>query len=73
MDAVKRAIDAAGGKVPTRQQVIDQVQSTKGLKGTVGTYAFDQLGDPTSATMAFWVSKGTPAAWVFQSQFSVGQ
>ena len=73
VDAVKRAIDAAGGKVPTRQQVIDAVQATKDLKGTVGTYAFDKNGDPTSATMAFWATKGTPAAWVFQSQFSVGQ
>jgi branched-chain amino acid transport system substrate-binding protein len=71
LDAVKRAIDAAGGKVPTRQQVVDAVQSTSGLVGTVGTYAFDANGDPQSATMAFWASKGTPAAWVFQSQFSV--
>ena len=71
LDAVKRAIDAAGGKVPTRQQVIDAVQSTSGLVGTVGTYAFDANGDPKSATMAFWASKGTPATWVFQSQFSV--
>ncbi|HEY8759189.1 MAG TPA: branched-chain amino acid ABC transporter substrate-binding protein [Candidatus Limnocylindria bacterium] len=73
LDAVKRAIDAAGGKAPTRQQVIDAVQSTSGLAGTVGTYAFDANGDPKSATMAFWASKGTPSAWVFQSQFSVGQ
>jgi branched-chain amino acid transport system substrate-binding protein len=73
LDAVKRAIDANGGKVPSRQQVIDAVQATSGLKGTVGTYAFDKNGDPTSATMAFWSSKGTPSAWVFQSQFSVGQ
>ena len=73
LDAVKRAIDAAGGKAPTRQQVIDAVQSTSGLVGTVGTYAFDANGDPKSATMAFWASKGTPATWVFQSQFSVGQ
>jgi len=71
LDAIKRAIDGAGGKVPTRQQVIDAVQATSGLKGTVGTYAFDASGDPKSATMAFWASKGTPATWVFQSQFSV--
>ena len=73
LDAIKRAIDGAGGKVPTRQQVIDAVQSTSGLKGTVGTYAFDANGDPKSATMAFWATKGTPVAWTFQSQFSVGQ
>ena len=71
VDAVKRAIDANGGKVPSRQQVIDAVQATSGLKGTVGTYAFDANGDPKSATMAFWFTKGTPAVWTFQSQFSV--
>jgi hypothetical protein len=53
--------------------VIDAVQATKGLKGTVGTYAFDANGDPTSATMAFYQTKGTPVAWAFVSQFSVGQ
>lgn len=73
IDAIKRAIDANGGKVPSRQQVIDAVQATNGLKGTVGTYAFDANGDPKSATMAFWKTKGTPAAWTFESQFSVGQ
>ena len=71
VDAVKRAIDANGGKVPSRQQVVDAVQATTGLKGTVGTYAFDANGDPKSATMAFWFTKGTPAVWTFQSQFSV--
>jgi len=71
VDSVKRAIDAAGGKVPTRQQVVDAVQATKGLKGTVGTYAFDANGDPTSATMAFYQTKGTPLDWVFVKQFSV--
>ena len=71
MDAVKRAIDANAGKVPTRQQVVDAVQATKGLKGTVGTYAFDANGDPTSATMAFFQTKGTPLDWVFVKQFSV--
>ncbi|GAC1697208.1 MAG: branched-chain amino acid ABC transporter substrate-binding protein [Candidatus Limnocylindrales bacterium] len=71
VDAVKRAIDANGGKVPTRQQVVDAVQATKGLKGTVGTYAFDKNGDPTSATMAFYKTTGTPLDWAFVSQFSV--
>ena len=73
IDAIKRAIDANGGKVPTRQQVVDAVQATSKLEGTVGTYSFDKNGDPTSATMAFWFTKGTPAVWTFQSQFSVGQ
>jgi len=71
VDAVKRAIDANGGKIPTRQQVVDAVQATKGLKGTVGTYAFDKNGDPTSATMAFYKTTGTPLDWAFVKQFSV--
>jgi branched-chain amino acid transport system substrate-binding protein len=71
VDAVKRAIDANGGKVPSRQQVVDAVQATKGLKGTVGTYAFDKNGDPTSATMAFYKTTGTPLDWAFVKQFSV--
>jgi branched-chain amino acid transport system substrate-binding protein len=71
VDAIKRAIDANGGKVPTRQQVIDAVQATNGLKGTVGTYAFDQNGDPKSATMAFYQTKGSPLDWAFVKQFSV--
>jgi len=73
LDALKRAIDANGGKVPTRQQVVDAVQATNALKLTTGTYSFDANGDPKSATMAFYATKGTPAAWVFQSQFGVGQ
>ena len=71
VDAVKRAIDANGGKVPTRAQVVEAVQATKGLKGTVGTYAFDKNGDPTSATMAFYKTTGTPLDWAFVKQFSV--
>jgi len=71
VDAIKRAIDAAGGKVPTRQQVVDAVQATSGLKGTVGTYAFDANGDPKSATMAFYKTTGTPLDWAFIKQFSV--
>jgi branched-chain amino acid transport system substrate-binding protein len=71
VDSVKRAIDANGGKVPSRQQVVDAVQATSGLKGTVGTYAFDANGDPKSATMAFYKTTGTPLDWAFVKQFSV--
>jgi len=71
LDAISRAIDAAGGNMPTRKQVIDAVQNTKNLKLSTGTYSFDKNGDPTSATMAFYQLKG--GDWVFNKQFSVGQ
>ena len=71
IDAIGRAIDAAGGNMPTRKQVIDAVQGTSKLKLSTGVYSFDKNGDPTSATMAFYQYKGTD--WAFVKQFSVGQ
>jgi branched-chain amino acid transport system substrate-binding protein len=71
IDAIGRAIDAAGGNMPTRKQVIDAVQGTNKLKLSTGVYSFDKNGDPTSATMAFYQYKGTD--WAFVKQFSVGQ
>src|SRR5437867_3311818 len=71
LDAIGRAIDLAGGKMPTRDQVVQAVQDTKGLKLSTGTYSFDKNGDPTSATMAFYQYKG--GDWSFVKQFSVGQ
>ena len=69
LDAISRAIDTAGGNMPTRKQVIQAVQDTKNLKLSTGTYSFDKNGDPTSATMAFYQYKGS--AWTFVKQFSV--
>jgi branched-chain amino acid transport system substrate-binding protein len=72
LDAIGRAIDTAGGNMPTREQVVTAVQATKALKLSTGTYTFDANGDPTTATMAFYNLKGTPLAWTFVKQFSVG-
>jgi branched-chain amino acid transport system substrate-binding protein len=71
LDAIGRAIDSAGGNMPTREQVIAAVQATKSLKLSTGTYSFDNNGDPTAATMAFYQYKG--GDWAFVKQFSVGQ
>src|SRR5205823_12452102 len=64
IDAIGRAIDAAGGNMPTRKQVLQAVQKTDKLKLATGTYSFDKNGDPTSATMAFYQLKGTDWAFV---------
>ena len=71
LDGISRAIDAAGGNMPTRKQVIDAVQNTKSLKLPTGTYSFDKNGDPTGATMAFYKLQGSD--WAFVKQFGVGQ
>ena len=71
IDAIGRAIDKAGGNMPTREQVLQAVQDTNNLKLTTGVYSFDKNGDPTSATMAFYQFKG--GDWSFFKQFSVGK
>ncbi len=73
IDGIGRAIDANGGKMPTREQVRKAVSETKNLKLATGTYTFDPNGDPTSPTMAIFKTDGSPLKWTFVKQFSVGQ
>ena len=70
IDAIGRAIKANGGKMPTRQQVVDALATTSGFKGLTGTYTMDKNGDPTTPTMAIFQVKG--GAWTFVKQFGVG-
>jgi branched-chain amino acid transport system substrate-binding protein len=70
IDAIGRAIDANGGKMPTRPQIVDAVAQTQNLKGATGTYTFDKYGDPLVAVMSIFQVKDR--AWAFSSQFTVG-
>jgi branched-chain amino acid transport system substrate-binding protein len=70
IDAIGRAIDANGGKMPSRQQVLDQVAKTSNFAGLTGTITFDQNGDPTHPTLQLQQLKG--GAWTFVAQFSQG-
>jgi branched-chain amino acid transport system substrate-binding protein len=45
--AIKRAIDDAGGNMPSRTQVNSEVAKTKDYKGAIGTTSFDSNGDTT--------------------------
>jgi branched-chain amino acid transport system substrate-binding protein len=45
MAAIGRAVKDAGGNMPTREQVRNQMSQTKGFKGVIGTYDFDTAGD----------------------------
>lgn len=51
IDAIGRAIDANGGKIPSRQQVVNQLSKTKNFRGLTGTYSFTSDGDPASANL----------------------
>jgi branched-chain amino acid transport system substrate-binding protein len=45
--AISRAIDDAGGSMPTRDQVTTEMAKTTGYKGAMGTFGFDANGDTT--------------------------
>ncbi|HEY8677269.1 MAG TPA: branched-chain amino acid ABC transporter substrate-binding protein [Candidatus Dormibacteraeota bacterium] len=45
--AIKRAIDDAGGNMPSRDQVTKQLAQTKDYHGAIGTTTFDSNGDTT--------------------------
>ena len=49
LDAIERASKDAGGDVPDRQAVIEQVFATQDYEGVLGTWSFDNEGD-TSLT-----------------------
>ncbi|MEO8745452.1 MAG: branched-chain amino acid ABC transporter substrate-binding protein [Candidatus Dormiibacterota bacterium] len=72
IDAIGRAIDANGGNMPTRQQVIDQVAKTTAFKGLTGVITFNAVGDPTTPTLQLQELKGSPPVWTFVTQFQQG-
>ena len=69
IDAIGRAIDAAGGTLPTRRQVIEAIQSTKNIKLSSGTYSFDKNGDTLAPVMVVYQVKN--GVWSFVRQFAV--
>jgi branched-chain amino acid transport system substrate-binding protein len=70
IDAIGRAIDANGGNMPTRQQVIDQIAKTSSFAGLTGVITFDANGDPSHPTLQLQQVKS--GAWTFKAQFSQG-
>jgi branched-chain amino acid transport system substrate-binding protein len=61
--AIARAIDDAGGKRPTREQVRKQVAATMDYRGVMGVMSFDALGDTSLRliTAYQWVASTDPA------------
>src|SRR4029077_2468770 len=63
IDAISRAIQANGGRIPNRLQVLQAVANTQGFKGVTGSYSFDANGDATSPLMS--ISEVRNGAWVY--------
>jgi branched-chain amino acid transport system substrate-binding protein len=70
--AIGRAIDDAGGNMPTRDQVTAQVAKTQNFNGTIGTTSFDPNGDTTLKiiTVYKWTS-ATDTGGTFVDQVTV--
>jgi branched-chain amino acid transport system substrate-binding protein len=47
LDAIERASDEAGGDVPDREAVVEQLFATEDFEGVLGTWSFDEDGDTT--------------------------
>jgi branched-chain amino acid transport system substrate-binding protein len=67
-DALDRAIKAAGGKLPARQDVIAQLAATKAFAGVTGPFGFDADGDTTQRVVSVFEATSsdpaTPWTWV---------
>ncbi|MEP7292829.1 MAG: branched-chain amino acid ABC transporter substrate-binding protein [Chloroflexota bacterium] len=64
LEALARAIDAAGGEVPTREAVAAEVRATADYEGLTGTITFDANGDREMANyFVLEVTSSDPEAW----------
>lgn len=68
--AIDRAAKASGGKMPTREQVRQEVANTKDFKGVIGTTSFDKNGDTTNRWISIHTTKG--GKWTFLDQIKFG-
>jgi branched-chain amino acid transport system substrate-binding protein len=61
--AIARAIDDAGGKLPTREQVLKEVSLTRIYAGAMGTMSFDAGGDTSLKLITGyqWMAATDPA------------
>jgi branched-chain amino acid transport system substrate-binding protein len=64
IDAIGRAVHAAGGKVPTRKQVLEAVAATQDFAGATGSYTFAPSGDAElPAVSVYHVEDGKWTFW----------
>ncbi len=74
-DALDRAIKAAGGSIPIRDDVVAQLASTTKFHGATGTFGFDSAGDTTLRAVSIFkpaASKPMTAwTWVATVDYSV--
>jgi branched-chain amino acid transport system substrate-binding protein len=52
IDAISRAMQANGGKIPTRREVLDAVAATRDFVGVSGTFTFQPSGDAVNPAVS---------------------
>ena len=68
--AAQAAVKANGGKLPTRDQVLDQIRKTPKFDTIIGSFGFDANGDPTQKIISIYEARND--AWVFLTQVKFG-
>ena len=58
LDAIEKASEDAGGEVPDRQAVVEQVLATEDYEGVLGTWSFDEDGDTTLTKLSVQTVEG---------------
>jgi branched-chain amino acid transport system substrate-binding protein len=64
IDAIGRAVQANGGKLPSRRQVLDALADTRNFAGVTGTFSFQPNGDAVNPAISVYrVQKGKWSFW----------
>jgi branched-chain amino acid transport system substrate-binding protein len=79
LDGISKAIDDAGGNMPTREQVRSRVAQTKDFPGVLGKTTFDQNGDTSNKIISIYtigaapgLTGATPKDWVWKASVNFG-
>lgn len=62
-DAIDKGIKAAGGRLPSRAEVVAKLAATTAFAGVTGTFGFDSAGDTTNRIVSIFEAQSSdPAA-----------
>jgi branched-chain amino acid transport system substrate-binding protein len=68
IEAIRRAIKANNGSMPTRDAVRAEVAKTSGFTGALGQTTFDPNGDTSLKIISIYQAKGSPVDWSWVTQ-----
>ncbi len=66
VNAIAKAVRQDGGRMPTREEVLDLLRGTSNFNSILGIFSFDQNGDTTLKIVSIWKAKNKH--WTFMTQ-----